>query len=77
MIDKAIRDAAFKAFKKRLKIYQADNASSSAPAAHLSHASAEITAIQAPDSFPQEVWDALVENGKLRKVGRNMYELAK
>lgn len=77
MADKAVLDAAYKAFKKRLKIYQNDASSSSAPAAHLSKGAPVITAIEPPNQWPQEVWDELVAKGKLRKAGARTYELAK
>jgi hypothetical protein len=77
MATKEERDKAMKAFKKRLKLYQADAAGSSAPASHLSRERATITAINPPDTFPAEVWEELVEKGKLKKVGRNMYEIAR
>ncbi len=77
MADKETLDAAFRAFKKRLKIYQNDASSSSAPAAHLSKGAAEITAIEPPNQWPQEVWDELVAKGKLRKAGSRTYELNK
>jgi len=77
MADKEILDAAFKAFKKRLKIYQNDASSSSAPAAHLSKGAPQITAIEPPNQWPQEVWDELVAKGRLRKAGSRTYELNK
>ena len=77
MATKEERDKAMKAFKKRLKIYQADAAGSSGPASHLSRDRGTITAINPPDSFPPEIWDELVEKGKLKKVGRNLYEIAR
>ncbi len=74
MVDKATCDAALKAFKKRLKAYQNDAPGSSGPASHLKGQS-QITAIQGLNSYPQEVWEALVAAGRLRKVGPNLFEL--
>ncbi|MCC6572713.1 MAG: hypothetical protein IT462_02885 [Planctomycetes bacterium] len=68
-------DRAYKAFKKRLKIYQND-AYSSSPAAQLSGNKPTICGITPPDGFPPEVWDELVAKGKLKKSGRLTYELA-
>ncbi len=34
-----------------------------------------IVAIRPPNNFPQEVWDKLVEMGKLRSEGMGLYEL--
>ncbi|MCC7509983.1 MAG: hypothetical protein IT464_11525 [Planctomycetes bacterium] len=76
-VSKEEMERAFKAFKKRLKIYQADAAGSMAPASHLSGARPTITGITPPDQYPQEVWDALVAKGKLKKSGKNTYELAR
>ena len=67
-------DRAFKAFKKRLKIYQND-AYASAPAAQLSGNKPTICGITPPDGFAPEIWDMLVEKGKLKKSGRSTYEL--
>ena len=75
MADKEELKKALKAFKKRLKVYQEDSGSS-APASHLSREKATITAINPPDQYPKEIWEALVEKGRLKKVGNNMYELA-
>lgn len=75
MATKEERDKAFKAFKKRLKIYQADAAGNVAPASHLSRERAVICGITPPEGHPPEVWDELVEKGKLKKSGRNTYEL--
>lgn len=74
MADKEELKRAFKAFKKRLKLYQADTGSSS-PASHPSRDKASITAITPPDQYPKEIWDELVTQGKLKSVGRGMYEL--
>lgn len=75
-IDKEVLKKAFKAFKKRLKVYQEDTGSS-APASHLSRDMGTITAINPPNQWPKEVWEALAEKGKLKLVGRNLYEIAK
>jgi hypothetical protein len=36
-----------------------------------------IFAITPPDQYPREVWDALVEQGRLNKAGHGQYELAR
>src|SRR5262249_56161376 len=65
---------AFKAFKKRLKLTQLDEDSrlSRSP---LSSEKAKILAIAPPNQFPQEVWDELVKQGKLKKAGHGTYEM--
>jgi hypothetical protein len=75
MATKEERDKAFKAFKKRLKIYQAVASGSSAPASHLSREKFTIVGVEPPPGFPPEVWDELVEKGKLKKGRGNTYEL--
>ena len=76
MATKEEEDRAFKAFKKRLKIFQNDAASSIAPASHLSGSRPQICGISPPQGHPRDVWDALVARGKLKKSGRDTYELA-
>jgi hypothetical protein len=70
-------DKAYKAFKKRLKIYQDDAAGNVAPAGHLSRERATIVGIQPPQDFPPGIWDELVAKGKLKKQGANLYALNK
>jgi hypothetical protein len=65
---------AFKAFKKRLKLTQL-NEDSRISANPLTGPRSSIIAIVPPTDFPQEVWDELVRQGKLKKAGRGMYEL--
>ena len=66
---------ALKAYRKRLKITRLD-AESSVGGGPLSGGRASgIVAIRPPNQFPQEVWDRLVEEGKLRSVGHGLYEL--
>ena len=77
MATKEEHDKAFKAFKKRLKIYQADASGSMAPASHLSHDRPTIVGVEPPPGFPPEVWDELVAKGKLKKGSRGTFELNK
>ncbi len=67
--------AAFKAFKKRLKLTQLDEESNigGGPLSGGRHSS--IVAIMPPSQFPQAVWDELVRQGKLKKAGGGTYEL--
>ena len=66
---------AMKAFKKRLKLTRLDDESG------LGHGSAQksigsgIVAVRPPDSFPQAVWDKLVEMGKLQNTGNGLYQI--
>jgi hypothetical protein len=65
---------ALKAFRKRLKLTRLD-AESSISGGPLSRQKPSIVAIAPPSEFPQAVWDALVQQGKLRPAGRGLYEL--
>ena len=66
---------AIKAFKKRLKLTRLD-AESSLSGGPLSHNRANIVAITPPNQFPQAVWDELVRQGKLKRMGNGTYGLA-
>jgi hypothetical protein len=68
--------AALKAFRKRLKLVRLDAESSLAGGPLSGGKRAHIVAISPPDQFPQAVWDELVRQGKLKKAGRDQYELA-
>jgi len=68
--------AAYKAFKKRLKIKQLDH-DSRYGRAPTSSGSTQIAAIEPPDQYPKEVWDALVTQKKLNYCGHGMYEMRK
>lgn len=65
---------AYKAFKKRLKIKQLDH-DSRYGRAPTSSGSTEIAAIEPPNQFGRDVWDALVAQGKLKYAGQGMYEM--
>ena len=66
-MSKAYLKSALKAFKKRLKLYRLDAESSIGGGGLSSGKSSGIVAIQPPDTFPQEVWDKLVELDRLRE----------
>jgi len=68
--------AAFKAFKKRLKLTQLEEDSKLGRNPLTSGRRADIVAISPPNQFPQAVWDELVKQGKLKKASQGMYELA-
>jgi hypothetical protein len=67
--------AAFKAFKKRLKVTQLDEDSKLTRRPTTSGGSSAIVAIVPPNDFGKEVWDELVKEGKLKKAGQGMYEI--
>jgi hypothetical protein len=68
--------AAFKAFKKRLKLTQLDEDSRLGRNPLTGGQRNSIVAIMPPNQYPQEVWDALVKQGKLKRAGGGTYELA-
>jgi len=66
---------ALKAFKKRLKITRLDAESNLGGGPLSGGRSSNIVAIVPPNQFPQEVWDELVRQGKLKYAGQGTYEL--
>ncbi|NLH43125.1 MAG: hypothetical protein GX448_14900 [Planctomycetes bacterium] len=66
---------ALKAFKKRLKLTRLDEESSLGGGPFSGGRGSGIVAIQAPNQYPREVWEKLVEQGKLRRAGSGLYEL--
>ena len=67
--------AAFKAFKKRLKLTRLEEESQLSRRPTTTGKGSEIVAILPPIQFPQEIWDELVRQEKLKKAGHGMYEL--
>ena len=67
--------AAFKAFKKRLKLTQLEEDSKLGRNPLTGGRKSDIVAIQPPNQYPQAVWDKLVKQGKLKNAGHGMYEL--
>ena len=66
---------ALKAFKKRMKIMRREEESSLGRGPLSGGKRATIVAIVPPSQFPREVWDKLVQQGKLRYSGHGLYEL--
>jgi hypothetical protein len=67
--------AAFKAFRKRLKLTQLGEESKLSRSPLTSGRGSAIVGIVPPSQFPQSVWDELVRQGKLKNAGRGTYEL--
>ena len=67
--------AAFKAFKKRLKLTQLDEESKLTRRPTTGGPASDIVAIVPPNQYGQAVWDELVKQGKLKKAGQGMYEM--
>jgi hypothetical protein len=66
---------AMKAFKKRLKLTRLDAESNLGGGPLSGGRDSGIVAIQPPNQYPREVWDKLVEQGRLRRAGPGLYEL--
>ena len=67
--------AAFKAFKKRLKLTQLDDASRLGHGPMSGGLGSSILGITPPDQYPREVWEELVKQGRLKHAGRGLYSL--
>lgn len=65
--------AALQAFKKRLKLHQLDDESRLGHGAMSRGGNSGIVGIRPPNQFPRSVWEALVQQGKLRYLGDGLY----
>jgi hypothetical protein len=68
-----ILKAALKAFKKRFKLTQLDDASRLGHGPMSSGLKSGIAGITPPDQYPRAVWEELVKQGKLKRAGQGMY----
>lgn len=67
--------SAYKAFKRRLKLTQLDDASRIGRGPMSSGQGSSVAGITPPDQYPAAVWEQLVEQGKLKRAGRGLYSL--
>ena len=67
--------AAFKAFKKKLKLTRLDDDSRLNYQPTSGDKTYQIVAITPPSQYPREVWEELVKQGKLKAGKQGMYEL--
>lgn len=65
---------ALKAYKKRLKLARLDDESRLGHGAMTKGGKSGILGVRAPEQFPKEIWEALVEKGRLRYGGNGLYE---
>jgi hypothetical protein len=72
---KEVRRLAMKAFRKRLKLMKLDDESRLGHGPMSGGGRSGVVAITPPNQFPKDVWEELVEQGKLRRAGRGIYEL--
>lgn len=68
--------AAFKAFRKKLKVTRLDAESGLNYGPTTGGKKFDIVAITPPQQFGKAVWDELVKQGKLKHAGQGTYELA-
>lgn len=73
--DKQELKAAFKAFKKRLKLTRLDAESKLGGGPLSGGRDSGIVAITPPAGFSSAVWDELVRQGRLKKADQGTYEL--
>ncbi len=66
---------AMKAFRKRLKLTKLDDESRLGRGPMSGGGRSGVVAITPPNQFPKEIWEELVEQGKLKRAGRGVYEL--
>ena len=66
---------ALKAFKKRLKLTRLDDESRIAGGPMSKGQASGIVAITPPREFADFVWEALAQQGKIKKAGHGTYEL--
>src|ERR1051325_9543274 len=76
VFDVGTLNGAFNAFKKRLKAVRLDDESRLGGHGLSSGRSAGIVGIVPPNSFPREVWDELVRQGRLKRSRDGLYEIA-
>lgn len=67
--------AAYKAFKRRLKLTQLDDASRIGRSPMSSGQGSSVLGITPPNQYPTAVWEALVQQGKLKRAGQGLYSL--
>ena len=72
---KEVLRLAMKAFRKRLKLMKLDDESRLGHGPMSGGGRSGVVAITPPNQFPKDVWEELVEQGKLRRAGRGIYEL--
>lgn len=67
--------SAYNAFKKRWKLTKLDQESRIGHGPMSSGQKSSIAGIVPPDQFPTAVWEALVDQGRLKRAGRGLYSM--
>mgnify|MGYP001479781260 CR=1 FL=1 len=73
--DKDELEKALKAFRKRLKVMRLAEESKLGGRQLTGGRKSEIDAIMPPHEFPNEIWQALAREGKLKALGQGFYAL--
>lgn len=73
-IDPEILRHAMRAFRKRLKLARLDDESRISVSPMTGGRQSRIEAILAPREYPEEIWRALVREGRLKDVGQGFFE---
>jgi len=74
-ISKELIKSAYLAFKKRWKLTRLDQESRIGRGPMSSGQKSTIVGIEPPNQFPAAVWELLVQQGKLKRAGRDQYAL--
>ena len=73
-LDPANLKRAMKAFRKRLKLMRLDEESRLGHDAMSQGIKSTIFGVKPPTQYPPEVWDELVERGRMRRMENGVYE---
>ena len=76
-IDPDVLKKAYEAFRKHLKLTVLDEESTLGRSPLTKGSGSTVAAIAPPKEWPNEVWQALVRQGKLKYIGHGFYELGK
>ena len=74
--DNAVLKRALKAYRKSLKVMRLDDEITGSRNPLSKGTESGILGVRPPEQYPQEVWDMLVAQGKLRDGGHGLLELA-
>jgi len=66
---------AMKAFRRRIKLTRLDEESRLGHDPLSKGERSTITGLTPPEQYPPEVWEQLAERGRLRRLGKNLYEI--
>ena len=70
-----VKKKAMSAFRKRLKLVRLDHESKLGVGPMTGGKKADIDAIMAPQEFDEDVWEALADEGQLKRAGKGFYAL--